>query len=110
MTMKCATYGGMPLAFMLGALTGAAVALLYAPASGAATRHKLAEDAARLRASSVEKYDHARDYVVGKVEHARDYVAGKVERGRASVQNRTEAVDAAVHAGTEAYRTAREQQ
>jgi gas vesicle protein len=37
--------GSMLVAFMLGALAGAAVALLYAPATGEETRRKLAEKA-----------------------------------------------------------------
>jgi len=37
--------GGVVVAFVLGALAGAAVALLYAPASGGETRRKMAEKA-----------------------------------------------------------------
>jgi len=37
--------GSVLLAFALGALAGAAVALLYAPAAGADTRRKLAQKA-----------------------------------------------------------------
>ena len=35
--------GGVLVAFVLGALAGAAVALLYAPAAGSETRRKVAE-------------------------------------------------------------------
>jgi gas vesicle protein len=37
--------GSVLLAFMVGALAGAAVALLYAPAAGTDTRRKLAQKA-----------------------------------------------------------------
>ena len=37
--------GGVLVAFVLGALAGAAVALLYAPAAGDETRRKIAEKA-----------------------------------------------------------------
>ena len=98
MIMGREKYGDVTLAFMLGAVIGSAMALLYAPASGAATRRRFAEAAARLRASSEEKYGHARDYVVGKVDQGRTYV-----------QDRREEVDAAVHAGKEAYQKSAEQ-
>ena len=52
--------GSVLLAFAVGALAGAAVALLYAPASGEDTRRKLAE----------------------KAREGRDNLAAAVERGR----------------------------
>ena len=50
--------GSMLLAFALGAIAGAAVALLYAPASGEETRRRLSEKAREGRqrvASAVER-------------------------------------------------------
>ena len=58
---KDATSGGagtMLLAFVVGAIAGAAVALLYAPASGRDTREFLGEkakDAARKAADAARK-------------------------------------------------------
>ena len=52
--------GSVLLAFAVGALAGAAVALLYAPASGDETRRKLAQ----------------------KAREGRDNLAAAVERGR----------------------------
>ncbi|HXT71889.1 MAG TPA: YtxH domain-containing protein [Vicinamibacterales bacterium] len=63
--------GSVLLAFVLGAAAGAAVALLYAPASGAETRRKLA---ARAR--------EGKDKVEEFVERHRDDLASAVERGR----------------------------
>ena len=47
--------GSMLVAFVLGALAGAAVALLYAPATGEETRRKLA-DKAREGREKAEEY------------------------------------------------------
>ena len=46
--------GSILLAFILGAVSGAAVALLYAPASGRETREYLGDKAAEARATAAE--------------------------------------------------------
>src|ERR1700741_453531 len=66
--------GGGAGAFLLGALLGAAAALLLAPRSGAETQAEIAGAARRLR-----------DEVEGRVEGARDSVATRVERTRGGV-------------------------
>ncbi|HEX8245920.1 MAG TPA: YtxH domain-containing protein, partial [Longimicrobium sp.] len=66
--------GGGAGTFLLGALVGAAVALLLAPRSGAETQAEIAGAARRLR-SDVE----------GRVTGARDRVAGGVDRTRERV-------------------------
>lgn len=68
----------MVLAFALGALAGAAVALLYAPASGEETRRKLAEKAreGRDRAEAVAR--EGREFI----NRQRENIASAVERGR----------------------------
>ncbi len=63
--------GSVLMAFLLGAAAGAAVALLYAPASGAETRRKLAV-----------KAREGRDKVEEFVDRHRDDLASAVERGR----------------------------
>lgn len=63
--------GNTLLAFALGALAGAAIALLYAPASGEETRRKL-----RRRARQ------GRDRVSELVNEGRDRVADVVNEGR----------------------------
>ncbi|HNW91969.1 MAG TPA: YtxH domain-containing protein [bacterium] len=92
------SYGDVTLAFLLGAVTGAAVALLYAPATGAETRRKLAEASARLRDNSEEKF-----------EQAKDYLGDKYDASRAYLQDRKDEVSAAVSAGKDAFRKAKEQ-
>jgi gas vesicle protein len=74
--------GTIILAFVLGAVTGAAVALLMAPASGEDTRRRIAE---RARESA----DRARE-VAGQGRELwnkqRDTLANAVERGRDAYQ------------------------
>ena len=77
--------GTVILAFVLGAVTGAAVALLMAPATGEDTRKRLAE---RAR----EGADRARE------------VAGQ---GRALWNRQRETIATAVERGREAYQQAR---
>jgi gas vesicle protein len=66
------------LAFALGAIAGAAVALLYAPAAGADTRRYLG---ARAREGADRAADAARQ---GRefVERQREHLSNAVERGR----------------------------
>ena len=53
--------GSVLLAFAVGALAGAAVALLYAPASGEDTRRKLAQKARDGRDSLAVAVERGRD-------------------------------------------------
>ena len=59
--------GSVMVAFVLGALTGAAVALLFAPASGEETREYLGERAREGKA---------------RVREGREHLIAAVERGR----------------------------
>jgi gas vesicle protein len=47
--------GSILLAFILGAVSGAAVALLYAPATGRETREYLGDKAAEARATAYQQ-------------------------------------------------------
>jgi gas vesicle protein len=53
--------GSILLAFILGAVSGAAVALLYAPASGRETREYLGEKAREGRARAAEAAQKGRE-------------------------------------------------
>ena len=70
--------GNFMVAFVMGALTGAAVALLFAPASGEETRELLAQKAREGKAKAREAMDQGRDYYNSQ----RDNLATAVERGR----------------------------
>ena len=70
--------GTILMAFAIGALAGATVALLYAPASGDETRRKLAERAREGRDRAEEFAREGREFI----NRQRDNVAAAVERGR----------------------------
>jgi len=66
------------LAFLLGAVAGAAVALLYAPATGEETRERLAEKAREGRERAAEAAARGREVM----NRGRQSVATAIERGR----------------------------
>jgi gas vesicle protein len=77
--------GSILLAFVLGAIGGAAVALLYAPASGRETR----------------------DYLGQKAREGRDKAADAAARGREVLSQGRETLSHALERGREAYQQAR---
>ena len=70
--------GSVMVAFVLGALTGAAVALLFAPATGEETREFLGQKAREGRDKARDAVDQGRDYYRSQ----RDNLVTAVERGR----------------------------
>ena len=92
------------LAFLLGGMTGAALALLYAPRSGRETREmlgdKLREGAERGR----EIKEQAKEKGRAIIDEAGEYV----ERGREVVDDRKGRLAAAFEAGRQAYRDEKE--
>jgi gas vesicle protein len=88
------------LAFLLGAATGAAIALLYAPRSGDETRELLNE---KLRETAVRGRE-AREQLVNRGRELLDEAGTYVERQKAAVEERKERFSAAVEAGRQAYR------
>jgi gas vesicle protein len=77
--------GSVLLAFILGAVSGAAVALLYAPASGNETREYLGE----------------------KAREGRERAAAAAEKGREILNQGRETLSTAIDRGREAYQQAR---
>lgn len=70
------------LAFLVGAVAGAAVALLYAPATGRETREFLGEKAREGRDRANEAAMKGRE----AVNRSRESVASAIERGREAYQ------------------------
>ena len=66
------------VAFVLGALTGAAVALLFAPATGEETREFLGQKAREGKLKAREAMDEGREYYRSQ----RENLVTAVERGR----------------------------
>ncbi len=79
--------GSVLVAFAVGAVAGAAVALLYAPAAGEETRRKIA--------------DRARD--------GRQRAEGLARDGREFLNRQRETITAAVERGKEAFDQARKE-
>ena len=77
--------GGLLVAFIAGAVAGAAVALLYAPATGRDTREFLGEQA----------------------REGRERAAGAAQKGRQIINQGRETLATAIERGREAYRQAR---
>jgi gas vesicle protein len=74
--------GTVMLAFLIGAVAGAAVALLYAPATGAETREYLGEKAREGRDRAVQAAEKGRQ----AVKDGRETLVNAMERGREAFQ------------------------
>jgi gas vesicle protein len=74
--------GGVLLAFLVGAVAGAAVALLYAPATGEETREYLGKKAREGRERANDVAARGRDIV----NQGRETLATAIEKGREAYQ------------------------
>jgi gas vesicle protein len=74
--------GSILMAFILGAVSGAAVALLYAPATGRETREYLNDRAAEARTKAADAAAKGRD----ALNQGRDTLTTAIERGREAYQ------------------------
>lgn len=70
------------MAFILGAVSGAAIALLYAPVSGRETREYLGDRAADAKAKAAEAAARGRDAIT----QGRDTITTAIGRGREAYQ------------------------
>ena len=78
--------GAVMLAFLVGAITGAAVALLFAPASGEETREYIGQKAREGRAKARDAVDQGREYY----QRQRETLTSAVDRGREAFQQARE--------------------
>jgi gas vesicle protein len=88
------------LAFILGGLTGAALALLYAPRSGQETRDLLADKYREGEAKARE----AKERAISKSREVMDDASGYIEKQKQGLDQRKERFVAAVEAGRQAYK------
>jgi gas vesicle protein len=95
---------GVLLSFLLGALSGAALAILFAPRSGRETREILGE---KLR-ETAERGRQLGERAVEKGKEVAEDASGFVDRGRDVLEKRRDRLAAAVEAGRQAYRDEKE--
>jgi len=91
---------GVILSFLVGALTGAAAAVLLAPRSGRETREILGE---KLRDAS-DQGRQLSEQAAQKSRQALDDASGYVDKQRGALEKRRDRLAAAVDAGKQAYR------
>jgi gas vesicle protein len=95
---------GVILSFLLGALSGAALAVLYAPRSGRETRERLGE---RLR-ETAERGRRLGEEAASKGREVAEDATGYLERQREALEKRRDRLSAAVEAGRQAFRDEKE--
>jgi len=115
MSDQHASASGVILSFLLGGLTGAALAALFAPRSGRETRDILqeriregAERGRELRDRYAERSREFKDRAVDRGRGIVDEANEAIERGRGVVSSQRERITAAVEAGRQAYREEKE--
>jgi gas vesicle protein len=95
---------GIILSFLMGGLTGAALAILFAPRSGKETRDILGE---KLR-EGAERTRELRDRAAAKGRELVDDASGYVDKHRETLERKKDRLAAALEAGRQAYREEKE--
>ncbi|MBI4681596.1 MAG: YtxH domain-containing protein [Nitrospirae bacterium] len=88
----CSVTGHVVLAFVLGGIVGAGIALLTAPRSGRETREKIKEFADETSKKVSEYAGEVKDKFSSAVEHGKEFVTEKKSL-----------ISSAIDAGKEAY-------
>jgi gas vesicle protein len=102
------------LMFILGLASGAAIALLYAPASGRDTRRYLGDRAQQARDQAAAAATKARDVVeqakqaaVTTIDEWRPTVASAIDQSRQAIEQGKQTVAHAIEQGRDAYQQAK---
>jgi gas vesicle protein len=95
---------GVVLSFLVGALSGAALAILFAPRSGRETRELLGE---KLRETG-ERGRQAGERAIERGREVADDAARYLDRQREALEKRRDRLASAVEAGRQAYRDEKE--
>lgn len=93
--------------FLAGIAVGAALALLYAPQSGAETRAEIRRNARKVKRTAVDLAEGVQEKVSGAFEAAREEVENRLESARHAIEVKKQQVSRAVEAGREAAQQAR---
>jgi gas vesicle protein len=95
---------GTMLSFLVGALSGAALAILFAPRSGRETRELLGE---KLR-ETTDRGRRAGEQALERGRETAEDAARYLERQRETLEKRRDRLASAVEAGRQAYRDEKE--
>src|SRR5687767_438019 len=95
--------------FILGVAVGAAVALLLAPQSGAATRRDLRRGARRARRAAHDLAGDIQGRVTDTFDHARERVETGIDTARQAIELKKRQVSRAMEAGRAAAQQARDE-